>query len=198
MNEVFTTRTKELRTKMGLTQKELATRAHVAVASYSSYEKGMKTPPLDSALRIADALAVSLDWLCGRETARKDFQLLSFADVIRLLFELDKTGLQISVAIDLVDESTETTITEAGLEKLIRNDGECDPMVEAGDLRIYDLKLVRFFEKWASVRTQFIKNVIDDELYQLWCEKQIKEAEQHPLPYTEAYIRAQKDAVLPF
>jgi transcriptional regulator with XRE-family HTH domain len=45
----------------GMTQKQLADAAQIAVGSVSAYENGGKLPPVDAAYRIASALGVSLN-----------------------------------------------------------------------------------------------------------------------------------------
>lgn len=45
----------------GMSQKQLADAAQIAVGSVSAYENGGKLPPVDAAYRIASALGVSLN-----------------------------------------------------------------------------------------------------------------------------------------
>src|SRR5688572_25324226 len=49
-----------------LTQSQLGARAGIAPASVSHFETGQRVPSLESLLRLADALEVSLDVLVGR------------------------------------------------------------------------------------------------------------------------------------
>lgn len=66
---VFAKRLKEARTERGLTQKELAALSGVSTVMISSYERTDaetgKNPALSSVFAIANALDVSIDWLCG-------------------------------------------------------------------------------------------------------------------------------------
>jgi transcriptional regulator with XRE-family HTH domain len=55
-----------LRELRGLTQVELGSRAAIAAASISHFETGQRIPSLDSLIRLADALDVSVDALLGR------------------------------------------------------------------------------------------------------------------------------------
>lgn len=57
----FTKKMRECRINLGITQKELAKRTHLAPATISAYENGVKSPTLDNAIAIADALGMSLD-----------------------------------------------------------------------------------------------------------------------------------------
>ena len=57
---------KEIRTKLGITQAELAERVGVARVSIISIEKGHFIPTVETALRIGKALSVSVEqifWL---------------------------------------------------------------------------------------------------------------------------------------
>jgi transcriptional regulator with XRE-family HTH domain len=66
---------RHLRERRGLTQAELGTRAGMAAASVSHFETGQRLPSLDSLVKLADALEVSVDTLLGRtpiEEARVD------------------------------------------------------------------------------------------------------------------------------
>jgi len=62
---------KSVREQRGLTQTELGTRAGISAASVSHFETGQRLPSLESLVRIADALEVSIDSLLGR-TARDE------------------------------------------------------------------------------------------------------------------------------
>lgn len=50
----------------GLTQADLGNRAGIAPASISHFETGQRVPSLDSLVKVADALGVSVDVLLGR------------------------------------------------------------------------------------------------------------------------------------
>jgi transcriptional regulator with XRE-family HTH domain len=57
---------KTLRELRNLTQAELGDRAQMGAASVSHFETGQRTPSLESLVRLADALDVSVDTLLGR------------------------------------------------------------------------------------------------------------------------------------
>jgi len=57
---------RRLREMRGLTQAEVGTRAGIAPAAVSHFETGQRTPSLDSLVKLADALRVSVDALLGR------------------------------------------------------------------------------------------------------------------------------------
>ncbi|HEX5273018.1 MAG TPA: helix-turn-helix transcriptional regulator [Gemmataceae bacterium] len=60
-------RLKHLREGAGMTQAALAEAAGVPLRTYQAWEQGNRTPLFDAAVKVADALDVSLDELAGRE-----------------------------------------------------------------------------------------------------------------------------------
>ncbi len=64
-NNIFATRLNQAREKSGLSLRALSQTAEVSPQSMSQYAKGDAMPPLRSAIKIAEKLGVSLDWLCG-------------------------------------------------------------------------------------------------------------------------------------
>lgn len=62
----FGSNLQSLRELRGLTQAELGKRAGMAAASISHFETGQRTPSLESLVKLADALGVSVDVLLGR------------------------------------------------------------------------------------------------------------------------------------
>lgn len=71
--KLFSERLKAARTAKHISQADLAKAVGVSAATISSYEtvNGAKIPSLDKAEGIADKLGVSLDWLCGKDSAGK-------------------------------------------------------------------------------------------------------------------------------
>ena len=69
-------RIKELRTELGLSQAELATRVGSTDArQLSRYENGRITPSLDAVARLAQALDVSLDYLVFDDHPRRPLHI---------------------------------------------------------------------------------------------------------------------------
>jgi transcriptional regulator with XRE-family HTH domain len=64
-----------LREMRGLTQAELGKRAGIAAASVSHFETAQRAPSLESLVKLADALAVSVDVLLGRAPIESSAQL---------------------------------------------------------------------------------------------------------------------------
>ena len=61
----------ELRRAAGLSQEKLARLADVGTDAVRSWEKGRRTPGLDMAVKLADALECSLDELVGRTPPKR-------------------------------------------------------------------------------------------------------------------------------
>ena len=66
---IFAKRLHETRTELKLTQAELAAKVGITAATVSGYEngKGVKKAALETIDNIANALNVSVDWLCGKD-----------------------------------------------------------------------------------------------------------------------------------
>lgn len=62
-------RLKRRREELGLTQTEVGARAGIAAASVSHFETGQRLPSLESLMKLADALSLSVDTLLGRAAA---------------------------------------------------------------------------------------------------------------------------------
>jgi transcriptional regulator with XRE-family HTH domain len=60
-------RFKRLREAAGITQLALAERAGLPLGTVRNWEQGLRIPRFDHAIRVADALGISLDELAGRE-----------------------------------------------------------------------------------------------------------------------------------
>jgi transcriptional regulator with XRE-family HTH domain len=57
---------REIRESRGLTQAELGIRAGVGAASVSHFETGQRAPSLETLVKLADALGITVDTLLGR------------------------------------------------------------------------------------------------------------------------------------
>src|SRR5262249_15007857 len=71
IQDILPERLKAFREMRGLTQGELGGKAGMAAASVSHFETGQRVPTLDSLVKLADALAVSLDALLGRASEER-------------------------------------------------------------------------------------------------------------------------------
>lgn len=58
---------KKIRTENKLKQEEMAKIGGVSLGAYNKYEKGIRTPQLETLVKMANYFDVSLDYLCGRQ-----------------------------------------------------------------------------------------------------------------------------------
>ena len=67
---MFSTRLKEARKHLGMTQQEAAELLNLSCRSYQRYEaeNGACDPPLNTLVAMADLFDVSTDWLLGRDS----------------------------------------------------------------------------------------------------------------------------------
>ena len=159
----FATRLKESRAKLNLTQKDLAAKAEISAGTLSAYESGNKTPNIDTAMKLADILGVSLDWLCGRDGASVSDRLETCGDAIALIDKLLRSDLR--VAIDAVER--------------FDNEGHFDEY--CARIEIFNSPLIQFFDGWKDVLRLYKQNTIGDEMYNPWLEKQVIKMQDSPL-----------------
>ncbi len=67
----FYQRIRDLREDMDLTQKELVARLQMHKTTYTNYEQGKHTVPLDFAVALADFYRVSIDYIAGRTNCKQ-------------------------------------------------------------------------------------------------------------------------------
>ena len=79
---------KELRAKVGITQKELASLLGVGQSSISDYEAGKIEMPYEVMLKIADKFNITLDELFGRKIVNGRALTESQRDLIELIINL--------------------------------------------------------------------------------------------------------------
>jgi len=63
---IFAQRLRQARKEKKMTQAELAEKIGMTQGGYTSYEIARREPSIKGLVNLADALNVSLDWLCGR------------------------------------------------------------------------------------------------------------------------------------
>ena len=151
--DVFAERLKGRRVRIGLTQRDFAQKAKIAPGTLSAYERGHKTPTVEVALRIADGLGVSLEWLCGRRDADAKTTASTYGELIHSLDRIVRSGLPVRLAVD----EEEATLT------------------------LRDETLSQLFARWAPIIELLHGGTIDAEMYEPWLEKQIAEIAEQPI-----------------
>lgn len=70
--ELFKIRLKEERKKKKMTQEALGNRADIVPDTISKYERGESTPSIETMAIFAEIFGVSIDYLAGRESPKKE------------------------------------------------------------------------------------------------------------------------------
>jgi len=90
-------RIKELRKSKGLTQQELGKILNVTKVSICCYEKGTRTPSLDTLIDLSNFFSVSLDYFIGNDTfvisnEDKEYGMKMAKEEIAIIEELRKSS----------------------------------------------------------------------------------------------------------
>ena len=85
-------RIKEMRLKLGLSQRQVATRLNVSPTIISGYETGERTPSAENLLALSFLLKCSADYLLGKESSKAILDADGLTnEQIRILSELIDT-----------------------------------------------------------------------------------------------------------
>lgn len=140
----FAERIKKLRVSMGLTQKQFGALINVAQTTLSSYEKGSKTPNIDTLYNIAEKCNVSMDWLCGRTNLKNTDNFYSYSDVFKTIVKLCKT-----VNFSIVEDSN-----------IVYKNDVSQHYLEPKNTIVND-----FLNRWRKIKEIYDDKTIDDETY---------------------------------
>ena len=80
---------KSLRLERGLSQEQLAGELDMHKTTYTNYEQGKHSLPLDMACKLADFYGVSLDYLAGRTDSRETDKTYMGHELYELICSLD-------------------------------------------------------------------------------------------------------------
>ncbi len=174
MNEAtFSSRIKELRSSLSLTQTEFAEKINTTQATLSSYENTDKTPSLDIVKKIAEVFKVSIDWLLGLSDVIDVNDIpRTYSDIIRILFKLESANLSnfsiSSYHDDYFDEQ------------------KCE-------ISTTDLSIANFITEWIKIKDLHDNKTIDDELYNLWLEKTLKKYDKSIVHPSDSFMNIPDD-----
>lgn len=92
-------RIKEIRKSKGLSQRDVATKLHMAFSTYSNYENNNREPNFETLKRIADVLDVSVAQLINDETVADEetslFQMMTdYLDELGLSLDQDESDME--------------------------------------------------------------------------------------------------------
>lgn len=166
--QVFATRLKEIRNDNHMTQKEFAQKIGVTPAALSAYENNQKNPSVAVLQRIGENFDVSLTWLCGvaqRKSVNKVFT--TYTDILEMFFDI------MSIAKLNVYPTSKT-------EKDVNGDS-----VEMWGIMFSDPNLKTFLSDWQRMRGLYISSAIDQDLYLIWLEREVKKYNFSIIPELE-------------
>lgn len=160
MQEVktFAKRLKEAREHQGLKQHELANIIDVTPATISAYERANgekgKNPTLDKAISLANALGVSLDWLCGIECTNSEIALTNAAWLSYLV------GLLSHSPTTQVIEDYAPIAIDANAIRLVVSESETDAVAT---ISFYGVEMKTFWNGLVSVMK--LQKDLEPDLY---------------------------------
>lgn len=156
---IISSRIKELRASLKLTQNQFAETLNISTVSISSYETGAKTPSLDMIINIAQKYNISIDWLCGLTDETSTTSVIStYSDIISILTAIaDNSSLSIEIGYDCPDKWH----------------GSFDNSPEYGAIRFNDSKVTAFLHEWQDMLRLLKNGTIKESLYKLWLKDQL-------------------------
>lgn len=173
---VISSRIKELRTGLNLTQSQFADSLNISTVSISSYETGAKTPSLDMIINIARKYNISLDWLCGLSDIKSlSHNIDTYSDLFKIFLKFHQTRYKDddSSLIDGFSHSSKTVILRFS-----------DPSD----------RIQTFVEEWSKMVHLYIEKTIDHELYTLWLDKKLNDVYDIPLDTRPDFMLVDTDS----
>jgi len=143
--EIFATRLKKIRERLGITQLSFAKMVNSTAATISAYENATKNPSLENVINIAKKCEVSIDWLCGLSDNEHidNESVWSYADIIKFCYSNAEH---------------------------IKN-----PAKAIGEITLSFMQTMEKFSKESEHMEQLKRDgLIDQELYDLWVEKTLE------------------------
>ena len=191
--KTFSERLKESRKANNLTQAELCKLSGVTSATISAYEstddkKGCN-PSLDNAIKLANALNVSLDWLCGTTSNKSKIEITDFLKTLVKLRESVNLAID---TVDLANDENKRVLPNAtrllqndeftrdiliNLEQTAEHNGEQFTYTE-NFIYFDNFHISKFLSEWQKMYDLYSSKTIDENLYNLWLDKQYKDIDQ--------------------
>ena len=152
---IFASRLREARKKCGLSRAQLADRmgiSHQAISYYEADDASIRrSPTLTSVVAAAQALGVSIDWLCGLKDYDTGTSFTNYRDIVELIDNLNNfagwPGLSVS---------------QNGLVTL----------------ELTDSTIAKFFSDEQKMSALVYSGTIDQSMYNTWLEGRKKELSQ--------------------
>lgn len=146
---------KTARTNTGMSQREMALKLSVSNSAYSNYENGYSEPPAEIIIKFCDILDITLENLLELKVSTpKSTTVKTFADLIYILIDLDRRGLQIK---------GNTTYSQ-----------QENQLMAHLSLDIKNAQLATFIPDWNSVNKKLVSGQMDAKEYQIWLKNTLK------------------------
>ena len=142
MNQIFSTRLKEVRKEKGWTQKTVAESLGIGQTTVANYENGTRLPDLDKLKEIGDLFGVSVDYLLGRAVTapaaesvpEHPAQPIGFDDYMSSLLRCDKPRIRTIIS-SLLDQGLSTqAIHEQWISRSLKEVGR---LWDRGELPVW-------------------------------------------------------------
>lgn len=176
---VFAERLIAERKKKKLTQSELAEKAKISAQTVSYYEKGTKRPTLENAIAIANALDISIEYLCGQDVSKPEGLILTVADLTNAIIELQNFHGKI----------TTETYTET-VSEWVKGDDYYDRYEETHEEKrtkvclsfpdSHQLEMVKFFENRKKMLGLLNDYTLDEAIYNSWLAGEMQKLKKIP------------------
>lgn len=194
MENKISSRIKELRTSLGLTQSAFAESIGTSQNALSGYENKDRIPSYDILISIATKYNVSLDWLCGLSDNSVSASVIStYSDIIKVLTAIaDNSTLNIEIGYDKPDKWHNKWM------------GSVNSTPEYGAIRFNDSKITTFLHEWQDMLRLLNNGTIKASLYKLWLKDQLDKynepinSNNHIWDEGTLYIPYSIDEELPF
>lgn len=152
MENKISSRIKELRTSLNMTQATFSESIGTSQNALSGYENKDRIPSYDILLSIATKYNVSLDWLCGLSNKKaREPQFKTYADIFEYLVKICST--------QYVDTQKEKNIMEPSI---------LDSSQNVHFIVRDDANFTTFFSEWEKMYELLNDKTIDEKLYNLW------------------------------
>lgn len=183
----FGRRLKQARQQKEWTQKELSEKAGVSQNSLSAYENLGKIPSLEVGARIAEALDVSLDWLCGlSEQTGSIPSMKTYGDVYRMLLDINASFPAVRARTETLPAQSDPTIdAEEAFDAYYGVDANTgdEYWVDSswGILEIRDSRIANFLLGWTELSRLSRERIVQQEVLDAWLWKRIDGGDRLPL-----------------
>lgn len=165
-HEILSSRLKEVRTSLNLTQSAFAESIDISTIMVSSLENSVKVPSFNLITTIATKYNVSLDWLCGLSESRYfDNSIHTYSDLFRMLISILEYHYT-------AEDKTEVPIIHSV---------ECEDKQFPVSMQFMEDENYRtFLTAWIKIFKLYHEGTIEKDLYELWLEKEYKKYD-HPI-----------------